>query len=610
MNAHHFKTLVWLRWRLRVNQFRRGGVVNLIFFVFIVVMAIVAAVGLFVSGLLIGALALPEAPPSVRIYVWDGIIVSFLFFWSIGLLTDLQRTESLALDKLLHLPISISGAFLVNYLSSLASLTLVVYVPAMVGLVIGQTFAHGPIMLLGLPMIAAFVLAVTALTYQFQGWLASMMTNPRRRRTVIVVITMCFVMMFQLPQLIHVVRPWEDSIKPMERQTERNKEIARQLEAKEITIQEYSKRMQESTQQTNDETKEAQNQKLEKVQRTASIINLAVPFGWLALGQANLAEGSVLPGLLATLAFALIGAASLWRAYRTTLRLYTGQFSTGERKAPTPIASTDPKSNKPTLLERRIPWVSEQAASVALASVRSLTRAPEAKMALLAPFIMALVFGGILLTSEAVPPPGLRPLIAIAAASVMLLSAIQLTGNQFGYDRGGFRAFVLAPIPRREILVGKNLGVSPFAVGLGFALAIIVGCVFPLRPDHYPAALMQIVSAYLIFCLLANALSILAPMAIASGAMKASDVKIVPVLLQMLFLMLMPLIFVPALLPIGVEALLNELDILRGWPVSLFLSLGVMLMTIFVYRKMITVEGDWLAGREKKVLEVVTSRSE
>ena len=91
MNAQHFKTLVWLRWRLRVNQFRRGGVVNLVFFAIIVVLAIVAAVGLFVSGFLLGWLALPQAPLAVRVYVWDGIILSFLFFWSIGLLTELQR---------------------------------------------------------------------------------------------------------------------------------------------------------------------------------------------------------------------------------------------------------------------------------------------------------------------------------------------------------------------------------------------------------------------------------------------------------------------------------------------------------------------------------------
>ncbi len=51
--------------------------------------------------------------------------------------------------------------------------------------------SRGSLLLRVLPLLAAFLLMVTALTYQFQGWLASLMSNPRRRRTVIVMITVC-----------------------------------------------------------------------------------------------------------------------------------------------------------------------------------------------------------------------------------------------------------------------------------------------------------------------------------------------------------------------------------------------------------------------------------
>ncbi len=57
-------------------------------------------------------------------------------------------------------------------------------------------------------MLAAFLLMVTALTYQFQGWLASLMSNPRRRRTVIVATTLVFVLIFQLPNLLNFFAPW------------------------------------------------------------------------------------------------------------------------------------------------------------------------------------------------------------------------------------------------------------------------------------------------------------------------------------------------------------------------------------------------------------------
>jgi ABC-2 type transport system permease protein len=609
VNREHFKAFLWLRWRLRVNQFRKAGVANLVFFLIVAVGAVVAAVGLFIAGFFVGWLALPKTPGYVRLYVWDGIVVAFLFSWMIGLLTELQRTESLSLDKFLHLPVSISGAFVINYLSSLFSLTLLVFVPTSIGLTLGQTIAHGPAMLLALPLIAAFILAVTAITYQFQGWLATLMTNPRKRRTVVVVVMMCFILVAQFPNLINVVRPWDNVSKPLTQFNERQQEIVRAFNAKEIDLTEQQKRMRESNEQFKTEQDSASNETLERVERTTRMMNLAIPFGWMPLGAAALPDNDVLPSLLATLGLALIGAASLSRAYRTTVRLYTGQYNSGEHRqeTPAPVITT---STKPRLLEKQLPVISEQATVVALAGFRSLIRAPEAKMALLAPIIMVVVFGGIFLSSKVTLPDEARPFLAIGGAGVVLLSAIQLIGNQFGYDRSGFRAFVLSPIPRREILLGKNLAVAPLAIGLGTVIIILVGSVFPMRFDQYPAALLQLISTYLIFCLLANILSILAPMAIAPGSMKASNVKIVPVLLQLAFMMMLPIVFLPAMLSVGTETLLNEVAGTNGWPISLALSIVTLPLVVLIYRKVITLEGDWLLSREQKVLEVVTSKSE
>jgi hypothetical protein len=123
-------------------------------------------------------------------YVWDGIVLVFLMFWMIGLLTELQRTEVLSLQKLLHLPVSLAGTFVINYLGSLVSVSLVVFFPAMIGLCIALVAAKGPAMLLVFPLLASFLLLVTAITYQFQGWLAALMVNPRRRRTIIVGLAM------------------------------------------------------------------------------------------------------------------------------------------------------------------------------------------------------------------------------------------------------------------------------------------------------------------------------------------------------------------------------------------------------------------------------------
>src|SRR5262249_5158010 len=147
------------------------------------------------------------------------VAVAFLFFWLIGLMHELQRAEALSLDKFLHLPVSLTSAFLINYLTSLVCPCLIVFLPAMIGLTIGLAVGKGPAMLAVLPLVIAFLLMVTALTYQFQGWLAALMVNKRRRRTVIVVTTMTIILLAQLPNLINVAGPWRER-RPMQSEQE------------------------------------------------------------------------------------------------------------------------------------------------------------------------------------------------------------------------------------------------------------------------------------------------------------------------------------------------------------------------------------------------------
>src|SRR5579862_5319787 len=95
-------------------------------------------------------------------------------------------------------------------------MSLIVFVPAMVALALGVVFTWGPSMLVVLPLLAAFIVMVTALTYQFQGWLATLMSNPRRRRTVIVLMTMGVILTGQIPNLINIIiRPWEKRADPV-----------------------------------------------------------------------------------------------------------------------------------------------------------------------------------------------------------------------------------------------------------------------------------------------------------------------------------------------------------------------------------------------------------
>ena len=104
---------------------------------------------------MLGLYVIPKAAPMHLMYAWDGLIVAFLFFWGIGLMTELQRTEPLSLSKFLHLPVSVNGAFLINYLSSLLRLSLIVFGPVMLGFSLALVFVKGIVLLPVLPLLAA-----------------------------------------------------------------------------------------------------------------------------------------------------------------------------------------------------------------------------------------------------------------------------------------------------------------------------------------------------------------------------------------------------------------------------------------------------------------------
>ena len=204
------------------------------------------------------------------------------------------------------------------------------------------------------------------------------------------------------------------------------------------------------------------------------------------------------------------------------------------------------------------------------------------------------------------PMPPLRALMAYGAMAMILLSMIQLMGNQFGFDRGGFRVYVLCPAPRRDILLGKNLAILPLALVLSVFMVAMVQLVYPLTLDYLLALFPQFISMYLLFCLMANLLAILTPMAIAPGSFKPANTKVLPILLQFAFLFLFPLALAPTLLPLGLELLLEW----QGVPLCLILSILEAVVAIFIYRLLLHWQGNLLQSREKKILQVVAAKAE
>ncbi len=112
MNREQLKTILWLRWRLMCNQWRRTGGLGAVITALVGAGAVLLGLAAFTGGLLGAIFGLGgETLPQVIMWVWFGVTVFFLFVWMIGLLTELQRSETIDLQKLMHLPVALGQMF-------------------------------------------------------------------------------------------------------------------------------------------------------------------------------------------------------------------------------------------------------------------------------------------------------------------------------------------------------------------------------------------------------------------------------------------------------------------------------------------------------------------
>jgi hypothetical protein len=227
-----------------------------------------------------------------------------------------------------------------------------------------------------------------------------------------------------------------------------------------------------------------------------------------------------------------------------------------------------------------------------------------------------LILGGVIMASRLAGrggtpvPPAFRPMIALGIVVTVVVSLSQLFQNQFGFDRSAFRIFVLSPAPRRQILLGKNLALAPIVAAAGALFLGLLEFVLPLRPTDLLATLVELLTAYLIVCLVGNQMSILLPSAIRQGSMRSSETKVVRVLARFLAMLGMLVAFVPLVIPIGVGYLVEQFSWGKWIPTYLILSLLVALTTLFVYRIVLDYQGGLLQRRELRILEAVTTKDD
>lgn len=617
MNLEQLKAILWLRWRLSVNQARKAGELNFVLMMIVVWSALILAGLSFFLTFAAGIFLLPDATPMTVMVIWDVGIGILLFSWSISLLIEIQRSEMLSLEKLLHLPMTLKDAFVLNYLSSLICLNLVCFFPTAMGLCGAMAVTFGPRMLILIPIVLSFILMLTAVTYQFRGWLAALMADKRRKRTVVTLFTFAFVALSQVPNIVvqlSIPKSGQAESQRAVALNEQMKLLSEALGRNELTKEDYDRGIARLNEEYKQKKKDADAAKQATLNEYLTLANKVVPFGWVAYSSKSLLAGSNLPALLSLFGMTSIGVASLWRSYSSTINYYTGNARSRVTKLTSlasPAKGKPSNSNRLMFMEWKLPKLSEHATATALCCFRNLVRAPEAKMLFIGPMIIGVMFVLMIFTNRTPTiPSGLEPLVWLGGIVVLTFMCQMLMLNIFGMDRSGVRCFILMPTQRSEILLGKNLAMLPILCGIGVVVAVGLFYLAPLGPISLLACCCQLLISFFLASLSGNWVSIQFPIAMAAGTGKPVQVNLVTMLVQMVVIMAGPIFLFPAALFFGIEWALWHFFSIGYLPVFALLSVIELWLVYRFYLYVLRLQGRLLQRRETQILEILTANAE
>jgi hypothetical protein len=560
MRWEQFKAILWLRWRLSRNQFSRAGSFSAAISIVVMVLLGGGAAALGAGGLFGGLLAGGKAKPEVLLLIFDGLILLFLFAWLAGLLAELQRSESIDLGKLLHLPVTLKQVFLFNFAAAHLSPILLLFVPATAGFCIGLSITGGLRMLLLLPVIGVVILTITAWTYCLRGWLAGLMANKRRRTALGV---WCAIFTIGLAQLPGVV------IKKLD--------LGKNAGSKRLKQESFIK------------------------------AHAFVPPGWIGYSAMGLKRHQPWPSAGFVLLGLLMAAAGVARSYTLTERFYKGQDTARREKR-----SERRKVNSSTLLvSRKIPFLDDDTAGLATATLRSILRSPEFRLTLVMPaVILLLVFGSALGKVRGRPNMELVPFAITGGVLLIPLTLAAIMGNIFGMDRGGFRALMLSPMPRAKMLLARNVAFLPVVLIGSFLVLVLAGVFFRASNLVLLTGGFQAVTGFVLFCVLYNFLSILAPYRYSMNSLQGKKFKPVVLVATLASLLVWPFIVAILVVPPLAQFLAVYLGMPAWIPLNLTLAMALCALAVWGYWKVLPAQGRLLQQRETRILPEVTLETE
>lgn len=529
--------LIDVRIKLSANQQLKVGKFNFYFSRIVFTLLGIASLISFVAATVGGAYFFGSFSHGRCYSIWTSAIFAFLFYWALMLVGQLQQTETISFEKLLHLPVSVKAAFLLNYLSSYFNSAVWLCGPFLFGLCIGMVVAKGAVMLKLLYATISIFIFVTAISYQLRGWIANVMRNKRLKSYAMIAIP--FSMIFLIPLMT--------------------------VDVKSTSF-----------------------------------------FGTIKRSLKSVFENG--PGNATIFGLLGLAAGSLYFSYRSIVKNHfenSNQARTSGTKKVAPARISK-------WMFRKLPLVSNEASVIAVATNKSLLRSPEV-LAALVPLGVLAFFGSPYLfqfsgynISEMI-----RPWVPLVVLIVTMLGFPAFLFSLFSYDRDGFRAFLLSPVQRKNILLGKNIAIGILTLIAGLVPLLLCQIWLPNRIPTFIANIIQIPTCFLLLCVIGNFLSVFFPVGLKRGNMQPTNAPILSMILLYVGVLIGPMIAVqPASIAFSIALLyagsLTEPD---AW-VYLLLSLAQLIGAVVVYFVSIRLLGDALWVRQTDIIQAVANLPE
>ncbi|MBI4557870.1 MAG: hypothetical protein HY706_09835 [Candidatus Hydrogenedentes bacterium] len=584
--------LLWLRFLLLRHLWVGSATRRFSFILMAIVGAVLTmfafglAVGLFVLGMML-PVEIDDSPAAslIILAICDCLLFAFLLFWGIGLSVELQRSESIDFRKMLYLPVSLRMVFLLNFCVSLLSPAAVFFLLPSIGLLLGLSVGFGPLLLLGIPLAVLFYLSLAAWTYYLRGLLAILMENKRRRRLILVVLPLVFVVVGQLPYLL---------TRTLAHNPERRVRRA---------IEEASERVRESANsETGAGNATPSYADLDFVKAFVAA-NQIIPLGWLPYGIYALIDRNATAGLLCFLGVMAIGGLGLGVGYRSTVNYYVGKPGR-ERAAPAVEAKT--AQRRTVLTARTLPWLADDTTAFAWAAFLTYLRHPQIRVLVASNVIFGLIFGLAYLPSSFSESTFLSNMPPAFILVWPMLGGAGLLFNLFGVDGAGFRALVLLPASRRKYLLAKNIALFPFVGGMCVLFLLLTVILLRSPARSLALACLQVFQLYFLFCAAGNFMSIVLPFRMSPEAMRNAGKNPMFWLVGMASFVLFSLLMVPTAVCVLLDFVLGDAWGIPSVSWGLIASLVTLTLTAIAYKLSLGPAGTLLQNREQKILDTLT----